>query len=79
MKLKGIIDYDLVPFNSAGFVDPHDISRAIKKNTRLVIMSHASNVLGTIQPIEEIAKRCNERSVPLVIDAAKVRASSRFE
>jgi len=71
LKLKGIIDYDLVPFGKEGFVDPDDIGEAIKPNTRLVVVSHASNVLRTIQPIAEIARQCSERGVPLVVDAAQ--------
>ena len=71
LKQKGIIDYDLVPFGSDGFVDPGDIAKALKANTRLVVVSHASNVLGTIQPVEEIAKRCDEHGIPLVLDAAQ--------
>jgi cysteine desulfurase / selenocysteine lyase len=68
---KGTIDYDLVPFNARGFVEPADIIKAIKPNTRLVIICHASNVLGTIQPVQEIAGRCAEHNVPLIIDAAQ--------
>jgi cysteine desulfurase / selenocysteine lyase len=71
LRLKGVIDYDLVPFDSQGFVDPDDVVRAMKKSTRLVVMSHASNVLGTVQPVEEVAGHCRERGVPLVIDAAQ--------
>jgi cysteine desulfurase / selenocysteine lyase len=70
-KLKGIIDYDLVDFGPDGLIDPDDIARAIKDNTTLVVVSHASNVIGTIQPVEEIARRCAERGVLLVIDAAQ--------
>jgi cysteine desulfurase / selenocysteine lyase len=70
-KLKGIIDYDLVDFGPDGLIDPDDIARAIRGNTRLVVVSHASNVIGTIQPVEEIARACAERGVPLVIDAAQ--------
>ena len=68
---KGIIDYDLVPFDSKGFVDPDDVAAAIRPDTRLVCICHASNVLGTIQPVMEIALRCAEREVPLLIDAAQ--------
>jgi cysteine desulfurase family protein len=71
LRLKGIIDYDLVPFDGRGFVDPGDVAAAIRRNTRLVILTHASNVLGTIQPVEEIGRRCAEQGVPLVIDAAQ--------
>ena len=71
LKLKGIIDYDLVPFGKDGFVDPDDIGQAIRSNTAVVVATHASNVLGTIQPIAEIARQCVKAGVPLVVDAAQ--------
>lgn len=71
LKDKGIIDYDLVPFDGRGFIDPGDVARSIRSNTRLVIVCHASNVLGTIQPVPEIGRVCAERDVPLLIDAAQ--------
>jgi cysteine desulfurase / selenocysteine lyase len=71
LRSKGIIDYDLVPFNAKGFVEPADIVCTIKPNTRLVVICHASNVLGTIQPVQEIARRCVEYGVPLLVDAAQ--------
>jgi len=71
LRLKSIIDFDLVPFDGKGFVDPEAVAAAIRSNTRLVILSHASNVLGTIQPIEEIGRCCSLKGVPLVIDAAQ--------
>lgn len=60
-----------IPFDSAGFVDPDDIARAFRPNTRLVIINHGSNVIGTVQPIAEIGKRCRERGVLLVVDTAQ--------
>ena len=39
-----------VPFDGAGFLDPEDIARAIRPNTRLVVVNHASNVIGTVRP-----------------------------
>jgi cysteine desulfurase family protein len=68
---RGMIEYTLVPFDGDGFVDPHDIAAAIRPATRLVVVSHVSNVLGTIQPIAEIGRRCLERGVPLIVDAAQ--------
>jgi cysteine desulfurase/selenocysteine lyase len=67
----GMITYDLVPFDAAGVVDPDDIERAITPRTRLVIVTHASNVLGTVQPVAEIGRRCAQRDVPLLVDAAQ--------
>lgn len=71
LREKGIIDYDLVDFDRNGFIDPDDISRAIKKNTGLVIINHVSNVLGTIQPVKEIGHICAEKGIPLLVDAAQ--------
>jgi cysteine desulfurase / selenocysteine lyase len=71
LKMKGVIDFDLVSFGPDGFADADEIGRAIRENTRLVVVTHASNVLGTIQPIEEIAARCRARGIPLVVDAAQ--------
>jgi cysteine desulfurase/selenocysteine lyase len=71
LREKGRIEYDLIPFDGRGFVDPCDVAGAIRPHTRLVIVCHASNVLGTVQPIPEIGRICAERGVPLIIDAAQ--------
>ncbi len=60
-----------VPFDSNGFVDPDDIRRALRPNTKAVIVNHGSNVIGTVQPVAEIGKICRERAISLVIDAAQ--------
>ncbi len=69
-KYNGI-EVDHIPFDSKGFVDPDDFPIKIKKNTKLVIVNHASNVIGTIQPIKEIGKHCRERGIPFIIDASQ--------
>ncbi len=71
MKAAGWVDYDLVPFDDGGFVKPEWVASAIKPNTRLVVLTHASNVIGTIQPIGEIGRICEEKGVPLVVDASQ--------
>ncbi len=71
LNLEGLIEFDLVPFDGQGFIDPQEIGRAIRSNTRLVIVNQASNVLGTVQPVPEIGHVCAERDVPLLIDAAQ--------
>ena len=60
-----------VPFDSGGFVDPDDIRRALRPNTKLVIVTHGSNVLGTVQPISEIGKICRENGVLFAVDTAQ--------
>ena len=68
---QGWISYDLVPCDGRGFVDPDAVGRSIKPNTRAVVISHASNVLGTIQPIQHIGPLCAARGVPLIVDASQ--------
>ena len=60
-----------VPFNENGFVELDDIRRAIRPNTKLVIVNHGSNVLGTVQPIAEIGKLCREHNIIFAIDTAQ--------
>lgn len=71
LKERGCIDYDLVGFGTDGLVDPEGIERALRPNTRLVVICHGSQVLGTVQPVKEIAARCRARGVPVAIDAAQ--------
>lgn len=65
------VEVDLVPFDARGFVDPEDIRRRFKPNTRLVIVNHASNVIGTVQPITEIGRLCREAGIPFAVDASQ--------
>jgi cysteine desulfurase family protein len=71
LKQQGCLDFNLAPFDHQGLVDPQAVARAIRPNTRLVIVSHASNVLGTVQPVAEIGRLCAAQGVPLLIDAAQ--------
>jgi selenocysteine lyase/cysteine desulfurase len=65
------VEVDYVPFDGNGFVDPQDIQQKIKANTRLVIVNHASNVIGTVQPIAAIGRICRQAGVPFAIDASQ--------
>ena len=69
-RYKGV-EVDYVPFDKCGYIDPDDIGKKIKDNTRLVIVNHGSNVLGTIQPVKEIGAICREKGVLFAIDAAQ--------
>ncbi len=65
------VEVDYIPVDSKGFVDPDDFPRAFKRNTKLVIVNHASNVIGTIQPIKEIGAHCRKHGIPFAIDASQ--------
>jgi cysteine desulfurase family protein len=65
------VEATYVPFNGQGFVEPGDIRKAISKNTKLVIVNHGSNVLGTVQPVSEIGAICKELKVTFAVDVSQ--------
>ena len=69
-KINGV-EVDYIPFDTNGFVDPDDVKQKIKANTRLVIVNHASNVIGTVQPVVAIGRICRDYGVPFAIDASQ--------
>jgi cysteine desulfurase family protein len=71
LKEQGFVSLDLLPFGKQGFIDPQDVAKAINPKTRFVILTHGSNVIGTIQPVEEIGEVCRERGVPLALDVTQ--------
>ncbi len=71
MAATGYISLTIVPAKTEGLVEPADIRDAIRPETCLVAVAHASNVLGTVQPVAAIAEICRERSIPLLVDAAQ--------
>lgn len=52
-------------------IDPARLADAIRPDTRLVVVNHASNVTGVLQPLEDIAAVCHEKGVLLLVDAAQ--------
>ncbi|GAA4724416.1 aminotransferase class V-fold PLP-dependent enzyme [Brevibacillus fulvus] len=48
-----------------------DFRQAVQANTRLIVVSHASNLTGLILPVEEIGKIAREHSIPLLVDASQ--------
>lgn len=65
------VTYDVVRTQRDGTVCPEDVEKAIRKNTRAVIMLHASNVCGTILPIREIGEICRRHQLFFVADTAQ--------
>ncbi len=65
------ISHDLAPCDHRGFVTPQAIELLIKPETRLVVMTHASNVLGTIQPVEAVGALCRDRGIHFLLDTAQ--------
>lgn len=56
---------------SEGVLDPDDVRKAIRLRTRLIAITHASNVTGSINPIREIGAIAREKGIPFLLDAAQ--------
>jgi cysteine desulfurase family protein len=65
------VEVDFVPFDDHGYVEPADIERRMRPTTRLVVMNHGSNVIGTVQPVSAVGEICRRRGVLFAVDAAQ--------
>jgi cysteine desulfurase / selenocysteine lyase len=67
----GGVAVTVVAASSEGRVAAEDMAAAFIPTTRLVAMTHASNVTGTLQPVTEVGRLCRGRGVRLLVDAAQ--------
>ncbi|HDK7158105.1 TPA: aminotransferase class V-fold PLP-dependent enzyme [Clostridium botulinum] len=65
------IELDILNCSEEGLINIEDFKNTIKDNTKLVVLSHASNIVGTIQPLETIGKICKEKGIYFIIDSAQ--------
>ena len=65
------VEFDAVPCDEEGGVTADDFRAYIKENTKAIITTHASNVCGTIIPIEEIGALCKEKGLVYAVDTAQ--------
>jgi cysteine desulfurase family protein len=69
---QGAIEQTRVAVDSkTGLVDPDEIRKSIRRDTRLIAITHVSNVTGTVQPIREIGLIAREHEIPFIVDAAQ--------
>jgi cysteine desulfurase family protein len=71
MAKDGLITCDKAASASDGAVPPENIERLIRKNTRMIAITHCSNVLGVVNPIEEYARLARKRGILTLIDASQ--------
>ena len=65
------VEVDVVRPDAEGSLDLADLEAVVRDDTRLVAVTHASNVLGTVLPIHKIAKICHDRGARLLVDGAQ--------
>lgn len=71
LEKETLISLSIVQADKTGILDPDKIRKAITVKTKAVILNHASNVVGCIQPIREIGTLCKENGVIFIVDCAQ--------
>jgi cysteine desulfurase family protein len=69
--MKEGLEVTVLNCSPEGLLDPSEVKKAIRPNTRMVVLNHASNVVGTIQPLSEIGDVCRRHEVLFFVDAAQ--------
>lgn len=70
MSKRGV-SYDVAHTDSEGLVDIASVESLIRPETKAIVMTHASNVCGTVVPIKEIGTLCEENQIFFVVDSAQ--------
>jgi len=65
------VEFDRIPCNEMGELDLAALPGLIRKNTKTVVMMHASNVCGTMMPIAEVGAFCRTHGIRFIVDAAQ--------
>ena len=67
---KGIV-LKVIPMDDNGAMDLQTFEKMISQKTKIVSISHVSNVLGTINPVKEVIRIAHEHNIPVVVDGAQ--------
>ena len=72
VQLKQIgVEVSYAKCNENGQLNPVEVEKLIRKNTKAVVITHASNICGTIMPIKEVGEICKKYSVAFIVDTAQ--------
>ncbi|ADL54028.1 aminotransferase class V-fold PLP-dependent enzyme [Clostridium cellulovorans] len=71
LNLEDTIELSILQTDETGLLDLDVFENAIKHNTKLVVLSHASNIIGSIQPLKTIGDICKKYNIYFIIDTAQ--------
>ena len=74
-----LISVTYIPFDRYGYIDPVEIRKAFRKTTRMVVLNHASNVIGTVQPLKDIGELCSQHGCLFVVDASQSAGAVKID
>jgi len=65
------VELTVLPCSATGELDPADLAPALRRNTVLIALNHASNIIGTVQPVAAVGRFAREHDLLLLVDAAQ--------
>lgn len=71
LEETGIIELTIVESKPGGLIDTEALEKSFKANTAALIMTHASNLNGTVMPIRQAGALCRKHHIPFIVDAAQ--------
>ena len=71
LEHESCLSLTIVPSGPDGWVDPEDIKNAVRPDTRLVVMTHGSNVLGTVQDIRNVGDYLSANDIFFIVDGSQ--------
>lgn len=71
LERAGLVEVTRVGVDARGVIDPNEVRRALRRDTALVALTHASNVTGAIQPAAEVGAIAREAGALFLLDAAQ--------
>ena len=72
LETQNVIELTVIPCSPiSGYLDPDQVRKTLKSNTRLIVVLHASNVIGNLLPIQEIGAIARNANVPFLVDASQ--------
>jgi cysteine desulfurase family protein len=79
LERAGTITLTRVAADAGGTIDPEAVRAAVRPNTRLLAITHASNVLGTIQPVGALGQLARQHDLLLLVDAAQTAGAVQID
>jgi len=73
------IEVTYIPFDGDGYISPNDVKSAVRTNTKLVLLNHASNVTGAVQPLAETGKICRDAGAYFAVDASQTAGIAKID
>lgn len=71
LEIDGRISLTRLKADGGGTIDPGDVKKAITPKTRLIALTHGSNVLGTVQPVGDVGQVARDHGILFLVDAAQ--------